>query len=63
MLEQLAGHAIPVKYADWRPGDQPVFISDNSKAQAVLGWSPKVNVQEGMRKLWNWVKDNRVLFE
>lgn len=63
MLEQLAGHPIPVKYADWRPGDQPVFISNNSKAQRLLDWSPKMNVQEGARKLWRWVKDNRVLFD
>jgi CDP-paratose 2-epimerase len=63
MLAQLAGHPIPVKHADWRPGDQPVFISNNGKAQKMLGWTPKVNVHEGMRKLWNWVRDNRVLFE
>ncbi len=63
MLEQFAGHPIPVKYSDWRPGDQPVFISNNSKAQKMLEWSPKMNVQEGARKLWQWVNDNRVLFD
>lgn len=63
MLEQLAGHAIPVTYSDWRPGDQPVFISNNSKAQKMLDWSPKVDVHEGMHKLWRWVRDNKVLFE
>jgi CDP-paratose 2-epimerase len=62
-LESLAGRPIPVKHADWRPGDQPVFISDNSKAHRLLGWSPKVDVREGIRRLWNWVRDNRVLFE
>jgi nucleoside-diphosphate-sugar epimerase len=40
-----------------------VFISDNTKAQQRLGWTPKVDVRDGIRKLWNWVKDNRVLFE
>ena len=62
-LESLAGHPIAVKHSDWRPGDQPVFISDNSKAQKMLDWSPKVNVKDGIRKLWQWVKDNKVLFE
>ena len=62
LLESLAGRAIPVKYTDWRPGDQPCFISDNSKAARLLGWAPKVALADGTRELWHWVSANRALF-
>jgi CDP-paratose 2-epimerase len=62
MLEQMAGRNIAVTYADWRPGDQPVFVSDNTKASEVLGWVPKVHVRDGVRQLWQWVHSNPQLF-
>ncbi len=62
ILEALAGRTIPVTYADWRPGDQRVFISDNSKAGRLLGWTPKIGIGEGARQLWDWVVANRDLF-
>ena len=63
MLETLAGRKIPVTYGDWRPGDQPVFVSDNSKANALLGWKPQVDLQTGIRSLWDWVSGNAALFD
>lgn len=62
LLESLAEHPIPVTFADWRPGDQKVFISDNTKIQTMLGWQPQVNVQQGMVQLWDWVTAHRDLF-
>ncbi|NMC83653.1 MAG: NAD-dependent epimerase/dehydratase family protein [Anaerolineaceae bacterium] len=62
MLEKLLGKKIEVSWGDWRPGDQPVYISDIRKAQRVLGWSPKISAQEGITRLFNWVKENRSLF-
>jgi len=63
MLNRLLKRDIPVSYADWRPGDQPIFISDITKAQQELGWSPKTSVEEGIEKLFRWVDENRNLFE
>jgi CDP-paratose 2-epimerase len=62
MLEKLLGKKIEVSWGDWRPGDQPVYISDIRKAQQALGWSPKISAQEGITRLFNWVKENRSLF-
>jgi CDP-paratose 2-epimerase len=62
ILEKLLGRDIPVAWGDWRPGDQPVFISDIRKAKNVLNWSPKVSAQEGIQRLFSWVKENRTLF-
>jgi CDP-paratose 2-epimerase len=64
ILSRLAGRTItPANTYSWRPGDQPVFISDNSKIERELGWRPKVGVADGIERLWNWVRDNRALFE
>ncbi len=63
MLEKLVGREIRVKSKDWRPGDQPVYISDIRKAVRQLGWQPKVNVADGVRRLVEWVRGNLSYFE
>jgi CDP-paratose 2-epimerase len=62
LLRELQGHDVPVTYADWRPGDQLVYVSDTSKARRDLGWRPQTSVQEGIGKLFRWVVDNKHLF-
>jgi CDP-paratose 2-epimerase len=61
-LEQLLGDTIEVARADWRPGDQRVFYADIRKAERELGWKPRIGVEEGIRKLFEWVKENQELF-
>lgn len=61
-LERLLGRQIPVSWSDWRPGDQPVYVSDIRKAEKQLGWKPKINVDEGLQRLYQWVFENRHLF-
>jgi CDP-paratose 2-epimerase len=62
LLEELVGRPIPVARGDWRPGDQRVFVADVRKAERELGWSPQIGVEEGIRKLFEWVQANRSLF-
>ena len=62
LLEELVGHPIEVARGDWRPGDQRVFVADVRKAERELGWTPQVGVEEGIRKLFEWVRENRDLF-
>ena len=63
ILESLLGKEIPVGLHDWRPGDQKVYVSDIRKAARDFAWEPKVDVEEGVRRLFDWVKENHVLFE
>ena len=62
MLEKLLGQPVPVKWAGWRPGDQRVFVADIRRAGSELGWAPKIGVQAGVKRLFEWVKENRNLF-
>lgn len=62
ILERLLGDSIEVGRGDWRPGDQRVFYADIRKAEQELGWRPKIGVEEGIGRLFDWVKENQELF-
>ncbi|HNR30787.1 MAG TPA: SDR family NAD(P)-dependent oxidoreductase [Candidatus Hydrogenedentes bacterium] len=63
MLEELIGRPVSVAHGDWRPGDQPVYISDIRKIARELGWQPKIAVRDGVQKLYEWVAAHRDLFK
>lgn len=58
-LKNDLGLAMPYATAAERPGDQPIFVSDNSLALRDFGWQPTMNVQDGIRKLHSWLKEHR----
>jgi nucleoside-diphosphate-sugar epimerase len=36
------------------------MYADSSKAKKLLGWKPKVSIEEGISKLIEWFKKNRL---
>ena len=62
LLEKLTGRPLRPRFADWRPGDQPVFVADISRAAGALDWRPRTDVDQGVRRLHAWVEQNRSLF-
>jgi CDP-paratose 2-epimerase len=46
-------------FGDWRPGDQRVFISDNTKVEKELDWKPETAPDQGIRNLMSWVRENK----
>lgn len=60
-LERHLGISVPVSFHDWRPGDQPVYVSDIAKANREIGWAPKTDVEAGVSRLVAWVQANREL--
>ncbi len=62
LLEKLFGKKIPIRNRNWRPGDQKIFVADIRKAKNEFGWEPKVSVEEGIIKLYQWVMENTSIF-
>jgi len=62
LLKELTGRSPQISFADWRPADQKVYISDISKAEKLLNWKPRVRPIEGVGMLVSWVKTNIGLF-
>jgi CDP-paratose 2-epimerase len=59
LLDELCGRRIAVSHGEWRQGDQPVYVSDISRAEDALGWSPRTRPAEGIATLHAWVVENR----
>jgi CDP-paratose 2-epimerase len=62
IIESLTGKKMKLKFSDWRPSDQKVYVSDISKIKRDLKWSPTINPKKGIELLLEWVKENRKLF-
>jgi CDP-paratose 2-epimerase len=54
-IEKLSGRKTPLRFEDWRPGDQRYYVSDTSKFEAATGWRARVSVDEGVARLWEWL--------
>lgn len=62
LLENKLGCKIPLRFDEWRPGDQQVYISDIRKLDRLLGWKPSTDTAMGVSQLVSWVDENRSLF-
>ncbi|MBI3813173.1 MAG: NAD-dependent epimerase/dehydratase family protein [Nitrospinae bacterium] len=62
ILEDINGKRPEVKFAPDRHGDLRYFVCNIDKAKKELGWSPKIMPKDGIRKLVDWIKDNREIF-
>jgi CDP-paratose 2-epimerase len=58
LIERLNGERPDVRFGAWRPGDQRYYVSDTAKMRAATGWAPKVGVEEGVRRLYEWLAEN-----
>jgi len=56
MLEKMLDVKMEYKQLPWRESDQKVFVADIQKAKRLIGWEPKVNSEDGIRKMIEWLK-------
>jgi len=61
-IERLTGKKPKVKFSDWRPSDQKVYISDTTRLERSLNWKANTRVKEGVKKLLDWIKANKTYF-
>ncbi len=62
ILENLFQKEIHASFEKIRPGDQPIFIADITKAKKDFSWNPTVSVSDGVKRLYEWVTTNKELF-
>ena len=54
-IAELRGGVPAITYADWRPGDQPWYVSDTRAIAEAIEWSPRTSLREGLRALDRWL--------
>jgi nucleoside-diphosphate-sugar epimerase len=55
-LEEITGTEIPVKYEPPRHGDIRDSQADITLARQMLGYEPRVQFSEGLRRTWEWYR-------
>jgi len=55
LIAVLRGERPVVEFANWRPGDQPWYVSDIRAISAALAWTPKVRLRQGLDNLHRWL--------
>ena len=53
-ITQLSGR-VKFGFADWRPGDQPWYVTDISALTEATGWRPATPFADGLRALQGWL--------
>jgi CDP-paratose 2-epimerase len=54
-IQALAAAPVAIGYDDWRPGDQPYYVSDTRAFRAATGWRPRVPWRDGLKDLAAWL--------
>ncbi len=54
LIEANLGKKARIKYTDPMPGDVPITYADVTKARKLLGFEPKVAIDEGVRRYVAW---------
>ena len=60
-IEKMEGRAPEVSFHDWRPGDQPWYVSDTRALTGATGWQAQVNVDAGLKRLRDWLIESSVV--
>ncbi len=63
LIERQLGRRLDLRFAQERPGDQRVYISDIREASYAFQWRPKWSWEAGVASLLDWVRENVHLFE
>jgi CDP-paratose 2-epimerase len=56
LIERLTGYVVKHDFADWRPGDQPWYVTDTGALSSTVGWVPQVGLEDGLVLLQEWLK-------
>jgi CDP-paratose 2-epimerase len=59
-IAEVIGQRPQIACEDWRPGDQPWYVSDTTNLRKATGWRPQKALPDGLDALRNWLADGFV---
>jgi CDP-paratose 2-epimerase len=54
-MSEMDRHPCELSFQDWRPGDQPWYVSNTIRLAEKTGWVPRVPLQQGLKSLDAWL--------
>lgn len=58
-IGQLLGREPIIEYLPGHPADVPATWANVEKAKQLLGWTPQISIEEGLRRSVAWYRENR----
>ncbi|HLE25858.1 MAG TPA: NAD-dependent epimerase/dehydratase family protein [Thermodesulfobacteriota bacterium] len=58
IIEEIAGRKAILKYVEHQRGDVQHTYADISKAKRDFGYTPRVDIYEGLKRHYDWLKEN-----
>lgn len=55
-IKSVADQPVEVKYHSSRSADVPANVLDVARAKQYLNWEPETQLEEGIKKTWDWLK-------
>lgn len=56
--ESATGRPVRRTMGPRRPGDPPILVADPTKAEKVLGWTAKRNLDDIVSNAWSWMRNS-----
>lgn len=58
LIQEYLGKRAVLEHLPPQPGDVPITFADITKAQREIGYTPRVEIQEGVRQFVEWYRQN-----
>ncbi len=59
LIEQNLGKKAQLRYAAKKAGDVEITFADTAKSERMLGYKPKISIEEGVRRFVEWYKSEQ----
>lgn len=58
IIGKIVGKPVSFQYHEGRNFDIKRVVLDNDRAWRTLDWKPKVDLEEGIKRTWEWIQEN-----
>jgi CDP-paratose 2-epimerase len=56
-ISQMRGAVPSLRFDEWRPGDQPWYVSRIDAIASAVGWKPQIPLRQGLQSLLQWLEE------